>query len=408
MYSVFIHIYAFLIRLGSLRIRKARLMVQGHKQTFSILEEKIEMGASYIWFHVSSLGEFEQGRPLIEAIKKRNPEQKILLTFFSPSGYEVRKDYPLADVVCYLPIDTKRNAQRFVNMVKPAMVIFVKYDLWPNYLKTVAAANIPAYLVSAIFRKEQLYFQPYGKWFRSVLRCFKQIFVQDEASLALLNKIGITTAEKCGDTRFDRVLSIREQAMPLPLIESFVEDVPFVIVAGSTWPPDEDVLLPYLLQKRKIKIILAPHEIDEEHLQAIEERVGKSVIRYSRLEGAKKANYRCLIIDCFGLLSSIYRYGSVAYVGGGFGAGIHNSLEAAVHGVPLVFGPNYEKFKEARDLIENGGAKVVKDELSLTYLLGHLKEDAADRAAMGDLSAGYVKANAGATEHIMNVISSEL
>ena len=408
MYSFFIHIYAFFIRLGALRIQKARLMVQGHKQTFLILEKKIEEGASYIWFHVSSLGEFEQGRPLIEAIKKRNPEQKILLTFFSPSGYEVRKDYPLADIVCYLPIDTKRNARQFVDMVKPAMAIFVKYDLWPNYLKAVAAANIPAYLVSAIFRKEQIYFQPYGKWFRSVLCCFKQIFVQDNVSLALLNEIGITNAEKCGDTRFDRVLSIREQAKPLPLIESFVGETPFVIVAGSTWPPDEDVLLPYLLQKRKIKIILAPHEIDEEHLQSIEERVGKSAIRYSRLEGAKKANYRCLIIDCFGLLSSIYRYGSVAYIGGGFGAGIHNSLEAAVHGVPLAFGPNYEKFKEACDLVENGGGKVVKDELSLTYLLDHLKEDAADRIAMGELSAGYVEANAGATRHIMNVISSEL
>ena len=408
MYSFFIHIYALAVKIAAFRIRKARFMIQGHKETFPILEQQLERESSYIWVHVSSLGEFEQGRPLIEAIKKWNPRIKILLTFFSPSGYEVRKNYKGADLICYLPFDTKKNAQRFVDLVNPVAVIFVKYDLWPNYLKTIASKSIPIYLVSAIFRKEQLFFKPYGKWYRSVLHCFSRIFVQDKNSVTLLKEIGINHVELCGDTRFDRVGMICKQSKPLPLIERFLDKESFVVVAGSTWPADEEILFPYFLEKKNIQLILAPHEIHEEHLAYIEAKLGNNSIRYSQFNGEKNSDCRCLIIDCFGLLSSAYRYGNIAYVGGGWGGGIHNILEAAVYGLPVVFGPNYKRFKEACDLIELGGAKTINDSASFYALFDYLQENKDECEKMGRYAANYVKKQSGATHYIMNRLINDL
>lgn len=408
MYSFFIHIYALAVRIAALRIRKARLMIRGHKETFPILEKKLERGAPYIWIHVSSLGEFEQGRPLIEEIKKWNSKVKILLTFFSPSGYEVRKNYKGADLICYLPFDTEKNARRFVDLVNPIAVIFVKYDLWPNYLKTIASKPIPIYLISAIFRKDQLFFKPYGKWYRSVLHCFSRIFVQDEASVALLKNIGIHHVELCGDTRFDRVEAICKQSKSLPLIERFLDDDSFVIVAGSTWPADEELLLPYFLERKNIRLILAPHEIHKEHLAYIESKLGSCAVRYSQFSGERNSACRCLIIDCFGLLSSVYRYGKIAYIGGGWGVGIHNILEAAVYGLPVIFGPNYKRFKEARDLLELGGAKTIKDTASLKALFDYLQENKHECEKIGRCAADYVKKQSGATHYIMETLIKDL
>ncbi|MDD6210807.1 MAG: glycosyltransferase N-terminal domain-containing protein [Bacteroidales bacterium] len=408
MYSFFIHIYALAVRIAAFRIKKARLMLRGHKQTFPLLKERLEKDTPYIWVHVSSLGEFEQGRPVMEAIRESYPNAKILLTFFSPSGYEVRKNYPGADIICYLPFDTEKNATRFVELVNPKIVIFIKYDLWPNYLNAVAARNIPAYLVSAIFRKSQLFFKPYGKWYRSVLTCFSRIFVQDETSVELLKSIQINHVEKCGDTRFDRVKAICRQAKSLPLVEAFLNDDSFVIVAGSTWPADEDLILPYFLNNKNIKLILAPHEIHEEHLKFIEDQIGPSSIRYSQYTGINKDECRCLIMDCFGLLSSVYRYGNIAYIGGGFGVGIHNILEAAVYGLPIVFGPNFKRFKESRDLIDLEGARSIKDAASFSCLLDDWQKNSFTREQTGKKAAEFVQNQSGATACIMKVITNEV
>ena len=361
LYTAAIQLYALTVSAVAPFHKKARLMRAGQAQTTAILREKMDRKAKYIWFHASSLGEFEQGRPMIEQIRKVHPEYKILLTFFSPSGYEVRKNYAGADVVCYLPFDTPGRVEQFLDLANPAMAIFIKYEFWGNYLHTLQQRGIPVYIISAIFRREQLFFQWFGKPYRKMLDCFNHLFVQDERSKALLEEYGIRNVTVAGDTRFDRVIDVYHQAKQIPLVERFIKGTdgqqpPLVFVAGSSWPEDEAIFIPYFERHPEMKLIIAPHEIHEGHLKSIEARLHRPTIRLSQATEQNVANQDCLIVDSFGLLSSLYRYGQIAYIGGGFGAGIHNTLEAAVYGMPVLFGPRFQKFKEAKDLIAVGGA----------------------------------------------------
>lgn len=366
MYSLAIHLYSFLVELLAPFHKKARMMRLGQWKTNSILRNKIDRNAKYIWFHASSLGEFEQGRPLIEKIRAEHPEYKILLTFFSPSGYEVRKNYKGADVICYLPFDTPYRVNKFLNLANPAIAIFIKYEFWANYLSELKRRGIPVYIISAIFRRQQVFFKWYAKPYRRVLTYYKHLFVQDEFSRELLAEYGVTNVTVCGDTRFDRVLDVCKQAREIPVVERFVSNKngkkSITLIAGSSWPQDEEILLHYFNEQKEMKLIIAPHEIHREHLMYIESLLKRPSVRLSEAQEDDIADKDCLIVDSFGLLSSIYRYGNIAYIGGGFGTGIHNTLEAAVYGIPVLFGPKYHKFKEARDLIVVGGAFTVSNE----------------------------------------------
>lgn len=401
MYSLLISAYANAARFASPFHRKAQLMCQGQRETPGILRKQRDPEARYIWFHAASLGEFEQGRPLIEQIKAARPEYKILLTFFSPSGYEVRKNYPLADIVCYLPFDTPGRVREFLDLARPSMAIFIKYEFWQNYLTELRRRSIPTYIISAIFRPSQPFFHWYGLSYRKVLHCFTHLFVQDDESAQLLKQYGISrNVTVTGDTRYDRVWAIRKAAKDIPEAQTFVaprEGQTFLtLVAGSSWPADETFLLRYFNEHPKLKLIIAPHEIHEEHLQGIEAQLRRPFIRFSQAQGKDLAAYDCLIIDCFGLLSSIYRYGEIAYIGGGFGAGIHNTLEAAVYGIPVIFGPKYRKFKEACDLVRLKGGFPVRCfeefQTTLDELLNHpdLRQQAgfdADRLVLQNIGA---------------------
>lgn len=409
MYSLAIHLYAFVIALISPFHKKARLMRLGQWKTNSILREKIDRNAKYIWFHASSLGEFEQGRPMMEKIKATHPEYKILLTFFSPSGYEVRKNYKGADVICYLPFDTPYRVKKFLNLANPAIAVFIKYEFWGNYLTELKKRGVPVYIISAIFRPDQLFFQWYGKLYRKMLYCFNHLFVQDERSEKLLREFGITNVTVTGDTRFDRVLDVRDQARELPFIEKFLRDKSgkksVVMVAGSSWPQDEAIFIPYFHEHPEMKLIIAPHEIHREHLLSIQAMLKRPSVRLSEAHEDDLADKDCLIIDSFGLLSSIYRYGQIAYIGGGFGAGIHNTLEAAVYGVPVLFGPNYHKFKEAKDLIAVGGGFPVSDEKAFQAKMDELLTYPEALAVSGQASGDFVKKNTGATDKVLRQIS---
>lgn len=405
MYSLIIHLYAFFIELISPFHKKARLMRLGQWKTNGTLREKIDRNAKYIWFHASSLGEFEQGRPLIEKIKAEHPEYKILLTFFSPSGYEVRKNYGGADVVCYLPFDTPYRVKKFLDLSKPVMAIFIKYEFWDNYLSELKRRNIPVYIVSAIFRKEQLFFKWYGGMYRKVLSYFTHIFVQDDASRELLSKYGVTNVSVFGDTRFDRVQDVYKNTKQIPMVELFVNnnrsDNQLTMVAGSSWQQDEEVYLNYFNEHPELKLIIAPHEIHKDHLMHIESMLKRPSIRLSEATEKDIKGKSCLIVDSFGLLSSIYRYGDLAYIGGGFGAGIHNVLEAAVYGIPVIFGPKYQKFKEARDLLQVGGAFSITDEKAFESKMEELSTYRDLLEAVGAAAGDFVKSNIGATNRII-------
>ena len=377
----------------------------GQWKTNGILREKIDRNAKYIWFHASSLGEFEQGRPLIEKIKAEHPEYKILLTFFSPSGYEVRKNYGGADVVCYLPFDTPYRVKKFLDLSKPVMAIFIKYEFWDNYLSELKRRNIPVYIVSAIFRKEQLFFKWYGGMYRKVLSYFTHIFVQDDASRELLSKYGVTNVSVFGDTRFDRVQDVYKNTKQIPMVELFVNnnrsDNQLTMVAGSSWQQDEEVYLNYFNEHPELKLIIAPHEIHKDHLMHIESMLKRPSIRLSEATEKDIKGKSCLIVDSFGLLSSIYRYGDLAYIGGGFGAGIHNVLEAAVYGIPVIFGPKYQKFKEARDLLQVGGAFSITDDKTFESKMEELSTYRDLLEAAGAAAGDFVKSNIGATNRII-------
>ncbi|WP_276893084.1 glycosyltransferase N-terminal domain-containing protein [Hallella bergensis] len=408
MYQLFICLYTFGVWVASLFSKKVRMMWQGEHRAFRILKERVNPNDKYIWFHAASLGEFEQGRPLIEHIRKEHPEYKILLTFFSPSGYEVRKNYEGADICCYLPLDTIRNARRFLRLIRPAMAFFIKYEFWYNYLHILKHRGVPAYSVSSIFRPDQVFFQWYGRGYRKVLDCFTHFFVQNEESRELLSQIGIDRATVVGDTRFDRVLQIKEASKQLPLIEAFVgtaEQQPTkVFVAGSSWEPDEDIFIKYFNQHKDWKLIIAPHVIGENHLKAIVSKLDRKVTRYSvaTTESVRQAD--CLIIDCFGLLSSIYHYGSVSYIGGGFGNGIHNVLEAAVWSVPVVFGPNNKHFQEAQGLLKVQGGYQVENYQEFAELMNRFDNNADFLAQSGKQAGLFVSSRAGATQKIIDNI----
>lgn len=404
LYNLGIYIYSLLIHLMAPFSRKPRKMMKGHWIVYELLRQQKEKDAKYIWFHAASLGEFEQGRPLIERIKKRYPEYKILLTFFSPSGYEVRRDYRGADIVCYLPLDKPRNVKKFLDIIQPCMAFFIKYEFWKNYLNELNKRQIPVYSVSSIFRKDQVFFKWYGGSYRKVLSNFDQLFVQNETSKRFLSKIGIEKVTVVGDTRFDRVLEIRQEAKDLPLVEAFKGES-LTIVAGSSWAPDEDLFIEYFNTHPGIKLIIAPHVIDENHLVEIISKLKRPYVRYSKANEQNVKNADCLIIDGYGLLSSIYRYGEIAYIGGGFGVGIHNILEAAVYGIPVIFGPKYQKFMEARQLIEEKGAFSIKDGEELNQLLDKMTSDKEFLKESGSNAGNYVTKNLGASELILSQIN---
>jgi 3-deoxy-D-manno-octulosonic-acid transferase len=397
-YSLFIHIF-------SVFNEKARLFVRGRKNWEKILGEKIDPKAKYIWFHCASLGEFEQGRPVIEDLKNRLPEYKILLTFFSPSGYEIRRNYPLADVVAYLPMDTKHNAKAFLNIVQPEKVFFVKYEFWYFYFSELSKRKIPLYIISAIFRENQQFFKntPWGKWYLKMLSQVEHLFVQNEKSGELLTTIGLSNYTVSGDTRFDRVAAIAKVSKEIPIVEKFMGNS-LLLIAGSTWKPDEELLATFINQSNNIKFIIAPHEVSAANINRIHQLLKKPAISFSKVTEAEIDRFQVLIIDSVGLLSSLYRYGNIAYIGGGFGVGIHNILEAATFGLPVIFGPNYKKFKEALDLSFEGGAISISNFDELRKALNNLINMKDEREKTSDICRNYVAKNVGSTKIIIKKV----
>lgn len=406
MYQLAIYIYAIGVWVASFFSEKVKKMRQGEHDAFRVLADKVDPQAQYVWFHAASLGEFEQGRPLMEHIRREHPEYKILLTFFSPSGYEVRKNYEGADIICYLPLDTIRNARRFLRTVRPVMAFFIKYEFWYNYLHILRHRGVPTYSVSSIFRPEQVFFKWYGGRYAEVLGCFTHFFVQNEESRRLLSGLGIDAVTVVGDTRFDRVVDIKEKSRQIPLVEAFVGSEPTrqsqVFVAGSSWDPDEDIFIRYFNEHRDWKLIIAPHVIGEDHIKQIISKLDCKAVRYSEATPDSVKEADCLIIDCFGLLSSIYRYGSVAYVGGGFGVGIHNVLEAAVWGVPVVFGPNNKRFQEAKGLLEAQGGFEIKDYEDFAAVMNLFSGDTDLLRHSGSKAGRFVASRTGAVAKIMD------
>lgn len=413
-YNIVIYFVLWGIAIASLFNEKVRKMWRGEREAFRILKQKVDPNAKYIWFHAASLGEFEQGRPLMERIRKDYPQYKILLTFYSPSGYEVRKNYEGADIICYMPVDTRLNAIRFLRLVRPVMAFFIKYEFWSNFLHILKHRNIPTYSVSSIFREDQVFFKWYGRSYAGVLKCFTRFFVQNEESKRLLEGIGITAVDVVGDTRFDRVLQIKEAAKHLPICEAFrtgvassqSADVPHhdfkVFVAGSSWPPDENIFIPFFNEHKDWRLLIAPHVIAEEHLKLILSLIkGKKVVRYTQTTPEEAAEADVLIIDCFGLLSSMYNYGDVAYIGGGFGVGIHNTLEAAVWNMPVIFGPNNKKFQEAQGLLKSGGGFEINTYEDFSGLMSSLMNDEAFLKQAGDKAGAFVAHLAGATDKVL-------
>lgn len=409
MYSLAIYLYMFGVIVASLFNKKARLITKGHINTFRILRHQIDKNARYVWFHAASLGEFEQGRPLMERFRRDHPEYKILLTFFSPSGYEVRKNYEGADVICYLPFDTPGNVLSFFRLVHPEMAFFIKYEFWLNFMQACYRRKIPVYSVSSIFRPNKVFFRWYGKGYSKVLRYVTHFFVQDEESRQLLSLRDVRdNVTVVGDTRFDRVLDICHQAKDLPLLERFASDAPFVFVAGSSWAPDEDLIVPYFNAHLGMKLILAPHVISEEHLTQIENKLKRPSLRYTEATEDNVSRADCLIINCFGLLSSIYRYAHVAYVGGGFGAGIHNVPEAAVYGIPVLIGPNNKGFREAQDLLRLGGCFEITGQTLFNAVVSRLMSKKKLRQQCGAIGKHYIESNAGAADKIFQMIETFL
>ena len=412
MYTIGIYIFVLGMLIAAIFHKKARKRVVGIGQTYLLLRRHIKKTDRVVWFHAASLGEFEQGRPLMERLRVEHPEYKILLTFYSPSGYEVRKDYEGADLVCYLPFDTPGNAFSFLRLAHPEIAIFIKYEFWTNYLITCRRKGIKIYSVSSIFRPDQYFFKwhIFGKYPAiKPLRQFDHLFVQNESSKKLLADSGINCVTVVGDTRLDRVIAIKNAAAPLPLVEQFAGDSP-CFIAGSSWGPDEEIYIPYFAQHKDWKLIIAPHVISETHLKEIEALLndnGITHVRYTQLEKNEvpvSSEVGALIVNCFGKLSSIYRYGKVALVGGGFGMGIHNVPEAAVYGIPVLFGPNNQKFREAQALKACGGSFEYQDNASFAALMDNFINNPEALKKAGDAADGYINANAGATDKCFNAI----
>ena len=403
-YQLGIRLYVLAAALASPFSEKARFWYRGQKQVFRYLSENIDRKHPLLWVHCASLGEFEQGRPLIEAIRAQYPRYRILLTFFSPSGYEIRKNYDQADYVCYLPADTKKNARRFLRLVQPEKVFFIKYEYWKNYIEELDSLNIPLYLVSAIFRPGQLFFGTgmRARWYRNILSGVTYFFVQNRQSAELLAGIGLQNSMVTGDTRFDRVAGIAANRKDLPLVEQFKGNST-LIVAGSSWPPDEEILTGYLKANRQVKMIFAPHEVKEANVRRLLDLLPEPAVRYS-MAGEDAGKYRIMVIDSIGILSSVYRYADIAYIGGGFGVGIHNTLEAAIYNIPVLFGPNYLKFGEAVELVSRGLAFPVKGEQELIAQMNHLTENEIRLAEIAEKCRVFMTENVGATQLVVEKV----
>lgn len=403
------HLYFLCIRLAAmLGHKKARKLVEGQAQAVEKIrearsrwkaEDKGKRDEGPIWFHAASVGEFEQARPIIERLKKEHPEKRVLLTFFSPSGYEMRKDYGVVDLVTYLPFATRRRVRAFLDEVKPSVAVFVKYEFWPAYLRELKRRKIQTFLISAIFRPKQLFFWPWGRPYRNLLKAFTRLYVQDEASAALLRKYGLEQVTVAGDTRFDRVSTIASREVELPLVEQFCAGK--TIVAGSTWPEDETLLARYLEEREDVRLVLVPHEINAEHLHRIFLTFKGQYIRYSEATPGNIATCRVMMVDTLGMLSQLYRYATVGYVGGGFGAGIHNTIEAAVYGIPVLFGPNHYKFREAKNLLKSDAAETVNCYGSFREAMDRAMEQ---HSEMGARAKAYVESELGATAKIYEEI----
>ena len=406
------HIYFLLVRIAALfGHTKAKKLVSGQAASVSYLTDKVDENKHEIdslkgcvWFHAASVGEFEQARPLIERLRKEQPQRRIVLTFFSPSGYEMRKDYRLVDKVLYLPFATRKNAKLLLDTLQPSMAVFVKYEFWKPYLKALHKRHIPTYLISAIFRPKQLFFKPWGKGYRKVLTYFDRLYVQDEASKLLLERYGMENVTVAGDTRFDRCCAVAKETKRIMEMEWFVtpkalEQPKPVIVAGSTWPPDEALFARYMEEREDVKLVIVPHELTERHLQQIFQLFEGRYVRWSEATKHSLAISRIVVVDTMGLLSKLYKYATVAYVGGGFGVGIHNTVEPAVYGIPVLFGPNHGKFREAKGLIAAGAAASVRNYATFRDGMNSALENA---AAMGEAAKRYVTSECGATDKIYN------
>ena len=413
LYNTGIRLYGMAARLAALRSPKVRKMIQGQGRTIDTLRRALGNRPGCIWFHASSLGEFEQGRPMIERLRREHPDKPILLSFFSPSGYEVRKNYPFADAVVYLPFDTPHRVRRFLDAARPSMAIFIKYEFWGNYLSELHRRGIPTYLISAIFRPGQRFFRSIGGMFRKMLRCFTHLYVQDERSRRLLKLIGVENVTVAGDTRFDRVTDVMRSTVDIPGFPGFGTGYRMRFIAGSSWEGDEDIYVPWLNSHPDVAFIIAPHEFNETRLEALRNRFNCHVALLSEwtreIKRAKTPpgqiperlrSVRGLIIDSFGKLSSLYRYADIAYIGGGFGAGIHNLNEAAVYGMPVIFGPNHEKFKEAADLIRCGGGFSVAGKEEFNETVDIFSNSASSLAQAGHAAGEYIRRNLGATDRI--------
>lgn len=409
LYNIIVYLASAFIPIAALVNPKLRLFYKGRKETFSKLQERISNTDKTVWMHCASLGEFEQGRPLLEKVKSQYPDYKIILSFFSPSGYEIRKNYELADVVVYLPLDTPKKARKFIELAHPSLAIFVKYEFWPNILTALQQKNIDTILISGIFRKNQLFFKKQGAWYRESLKTFKHFFVQDEDSVSLLKSIGFSNITKSGDTRFDRVFDLIKQRKKLPLVEAFIQNK-HILVAGSSWPKDEELLVEYINNQasKNEKFIFAPHNIQENLIENLVKKIQPKTVLFSEANIENLSNATVLIIDSIGILTSVYYYANVAYVGGGFGAGIHNILEPATYGIPIIVGPNYQKFKEAIELIEHDACFEISETKALSKQLKDFSQHENITKLAGKNALTYVKNNTGATKIITNYIDKVL
>lgn len=415
LYNTGIRLYGLAARVAALRSPKVRKMIQGQKRTLDTLRRRLGSRPGCIWFHASSLGEFEQGRPMIERLRREHPEKPILLSFFSPSGFEVRKNYPFVDAVVYLPFDTPSRVKKFLDAARPSMAIFIKYEFWGNYLKELRRRGIPTYIISSIFRPGQRFFRSVGGMFRRMLLCFDRLYVQDERSRRLLKLVGVENVTVAGDTRFDRVTDVMRSTVEIPGFPGFGKEAKLRFIAGSSWEADEDVYVPWLNAHPEVSFIIAPHEFNETRLEQLRNRFYGDVILLSEwtreikragLPSGEVPEYlkrvRGMIIDSFGKLSSLYRFADVAYIGGGFGAGIHNLNEAAVYGMPVIFGPNNVKFKEAADLVKCGGGFSVASREEFCHIIDILYGSPADLKLAGDAAGKYIRDHLGATDLIYN------
>ena len=406
LYNILVSVVGVLLKITPLFSKKMGLFINGRKQTKSILKDKIKDTDKTIWFHAASLGEYEQGIPVIEAVKKQYPQHKIVVSFFSPSGYEVRKNNNLADATVYLPLDTKTNVNAFLTLVHPDLVFFIKYEFWPNYLNALKQRNIPTYLVSGIFRPNQVFFKPYGGFYRRALKTFNHFFLQNKDSEKLIQSIGFKNTTVTGDTRFDRVLQILDRDNTLAFVEDFKKQNTLVVI-GSSWPVDEDYLAQYINNySGTAKFLFAPHNIKPEQIERLKSKITKSLVLYSEMEGKNLSDYQIMVVDTIGILTKIYSYADIAYVGGGFEKGIHNILEPATFGIPVIIGPKYKKFDEAVTLTQIKGCLVAQSEAELHSLLDKLVCDEEFRKATGKISGDFVKSNKDATLKIMNHITN--